>query len=78
MDNMLFDNHVNLEGNKMNLNNIVKRGNKLKRKSKISEKPIVLSSKILTSFIKPKGIDSEKIRREYLSELHPLNKKNYW
>ena len=45
VDNMLLDSHVDLEGNKMDLNNVVKRGNKLKRKSKISEKPIVLSSK---------------------------------
>ena len=26
MDNMFLDSHVNLEGNKMNLNNVVKRG----------------------------------------------------
>ena len=38
VDNMLLDSPANLEGNKIDLNNGVKRGNKLKRKSKISEK----------------------------------------
>ena len=38
VDNMLLNSHVNIEGNWMNLNNIDKRSNKLKRKSKISEK----------------------------------------
>ena len=78
VDNMLLDSHVNLEGNKMDLNNVVKRGNKLKRKSKISEKSSALSSNCLTSFIKPKVIGSEKIRGEYLKELIIKFKKNYW
>ena len=46
MDNMLLDSHVNLEGNKMNLNNVVKRGTKLKRKSKISDNPTYYSKNV--------------------------------
>ena len=38
VDNMLLNSHVNIEGNWINLNNIVKRSNKLKLKSKIPEK----------------------------------------
>ena len=53
-DNMLLDSHVNLEVNKMNLKKVVKRGNTLKRKTKILEKSIAISSKCLTSFIKQK------------------------
>ena len=78
MDNMLLDSHVGLEGNKMNSNNVVKRGKILRRKSKISEKSSALSSNCLTSFIKPKVIGSEKIRGEYLKELIIKFKKNYW
>ena len=48
MDNMLLDSHVGLEGNKMNSNNVVKRGKNLRRKSKISETSIALFSKRLT------------------------------
>ena len=51
---MLLDSHVNLEVNKMNLKKVVKRGNTLKRKTKILEKSIAISSKCLTSFIKQK------------------------
>ena len=40
----------------------------------MSEKFNALSSKCLTSFIKPKAIGSEKIRREYLKELQSSNK----
>ena len=31
MDNMLIDSHIDLEGNNMKSNNIVKRGNKFNR-----------------------------------------------
>ena len=68
MDNMLIDSHVDFEGNNIKSNNVVKSGRKLRRKSKISVKSNALSSKYLTSFIKPKAIGSEKIRREYLKE----------
>ena len=67
-DNMLIDSHVDLELNSINANNVVKRGKKRRRKSKISVKSNALSSKCLTSFIKPKTISSENIRREYLKE----------
>ena len=30
MDNMFLDSHVNLEGNKINLNNVVKRGTSIR------------------------------------------------
>ena len=75
MDNMLLDSHVDLEGSKMNSNNVIKRGNKMKRKSKISEESNALSSKYLTLFIKIKAISSKKIRREHLKELQSSNKK---
>ena len=68
MDKMLIDNHVDLEGNNMKSNNVVKSGRKLRRKSNISVKSNALSSKCLISFIKLKVIGSEKIRREYLKE----------
>ena len=68
MDNMLIDSHVDFEGNNIKSNNVVKSGRKLRRKSKISVKSNALSSKYLTSFIKPKAIGSEKIRLEYLKE----------
>ena len=69
VDNMLLDSHVGLKGYNMNSNNVVNRGNKLKLKSKISNKSNALSSKYLTSFIKTKAIGSENIRQEYLKEL---------
>ena len=68
MDNMLIDSHVHFEGNNVKSNNVVKSGRKLRRKSKISVKSNALSSKYVTSFIKPKAIGSEKTRREYLKE----------
>ena len=76
--NILLDSHVNLEVNKMNLNKVVKRGNILKRKAKITEKSVAMSSKCLTSFIKQKSFGSEKIRREYLKALKSPKKSFYW
>ena len=75
IDKMLIGSHVDLERNNMKSNDVVKRGKQLRRKSKTSVKSNALSSKRLTSFIKPKAIGSEKIRQEYLKELQSSNKK---